>query len=133
LEQSEHSGTLEVWVTASRAQLPVEGATVAVTTAGPENRQLLALLVTNESGRAGPVTLASPSGGNMGLEPGGPAPFTDYSLWVEHPEYEVARIDRLQIFPGVDSVQQINLLPLSMPSWEGGSVDTETGSQPQDL
>ncbi len=133
MENNTKTGTLQVWVTASRAQLPVKGATVAVTTAGDGERELISLLVTDESGRAGPLTLAAAPGGSMGLEPGGPAPFADYSLWVEHPEYEVARVDRFQIFPGVDSVQQINLLPLSSPIWEGSEVSENVGSQPQEL
>ncbi len=133
MEQTTHTGTLEVWVTASRAQLPVEGATVAVTSAGPENRTLLSLLVTDESGRAGPITLDAAPGGGMGLEPGSPVPFADYALWVEHPAYEVARIERFQIFPGVESIQQINLLPLSRPAWEGDEISAEVGSEPQDL
>jgi len=138
LERSKNSsnnntGTLTVWVTASRAQLPIEGATVAVTTAGPDNRTLLSLQVTDESGWTSPITLESAPGGGMGLTPGGPIPFADYALWVEHPNYEVARIERFQIFPGVDSVQEVSLIPLSRPVWDGNSVNTTAGSEPQDL
>lgn len=132
-ENNTRTGTLQVWVTASRAQLPVKGATVAVTSAGSEEQKLISLLVTDESGQAGPITLDAAPGGGMGLEPGGPVPFADYALWVEHPEYEVARVKRFQIFPGVESVQHINLLPLSSPIWEGDEVNTDAGSQPQEL
>jgi len=131
--QNTNTGTLTVWVTASRAQLPVEGATVAVTTAGTEGRTLLSLQVTDESGWTSPVVLKSAPGDSMGLTPGGPVPFANYALWVEHPDYEVARVEQFQIFPGVDSVQQVSLIPLSRPIWEGDEVNTSAGSQPQDL
>ena len=53
----QHTGILEVWVTTSRAQLPVEGASVAVTQPeGDGRRRLIALLVTDGSGRAGPLS-----------------------------------------------------------------------------
>lgn len=135
MEKSNNTGTLTVWVTASRAQLPVEGATVAVTTAegAEEGRTLLSLQVTDESGWTAAITLPSAPGDGMGLTPGGPVPFADYALWVEHPGYEVARVDRFQIFPGVDSVQQVSLIPLSSPAWEGEGVSDTVGSQPQDL
>ncbi len=133
MEETTRTGTLQVWVTSSRAELPVEGATVAVTTAGDEDRRLLALLVTDESGRAGPVTLPAAPGGGEGLTPGGPLPFADYALWVEHEDYAVARVEQFQIFPGIESVQQISLLPLPQPPWltqaEGGVID----ARPQDL
>lgn len=136
MEQSNNNrntGTLTVWVTTSRAQLPVEGATVAVTTADAQSRTLLSLQVTDESGWTSPIVLPSAPGDSMGLTPGGPVPFADYALWVEHPDYEVSRVERFQVFPGVDSVQQVNLIPLSRPVWEGDTVNTEAGSQPQDL
>lgn len=51
---TQHTGTLEVWVTTSRAQLPVEGASVAVTRPEQDGqKQLIALLITDESGRQG--------------------------------------------------------------------------------
>ena len=63
---TQHTGTLEVWVTTSRAQLPVEGASVAVTRPEQDGqKQLIALLITDESGRAGPLTLpAAVEGGD---------------------------------------------------------------------
>lgn len=133
MEQSNNTGKLTVWVTTSRAQLPVEGATVAVTTAEAEGRTLLSLLVTDESGWTSPIVLPSAPGDGMGLTPGGPVPFANYALWVEHPQYEVARVENFQIFPGVDSVQQVSLIPLSSPAWEGKGVSEIVGSQPQDL
>lgn len=131
MEQAINRGTLSVQVTTSRAQLPVRDATVAVTTTGA-NRQLLFLLVTDESGLAGPVTLES-APGDGGTTPGGAAPFRDYALWVEHPEYQVALVEQLQIFPGVESVQHINLIPLSRPVWEGEEDAAPVSSEPQDL
>ncbi len=127
------TGTLEVWVTSSRAQLPVEGATVTVTTAGRGKQELLHLMVTDESGRAGPVVLDAAVGGGEGLEPGGPIPVADYALWVEHPEYAGVHVERFQIFPGTRSVQQIDLLPLPQPTWTNEAQGEEIDAQAQDL
>lgn len=127
------TGTLEVWVSASRANLPVEGATVAVTTVGTKDRMLISLLSTDESGRAGPVTLDAAPGGGEGLAPGGPVPFADYALWVEHPEYGVAHVEQFQIFPGIESIQQINLQPLPQPTWTPEASGEVISAQPQNL
>ena len=128
------TGTVEIWVTTSRAKLPVEGASVAVTRPEAEGRsRLLALLITDESGRAGPLSLPAAAEGGDGLDPGGPRPDAMYALRVEHPDYELVEVERFQIFPGVVSVQQIDLVPLAAPSWDRGEVSEEIAADPQPL
>ena len=131
---SQHTGSLEVWVTTSRAQLPVEGASVAVTQ--PEangQRRLIALLITDDSGRAGPLTLPAATEGGDGLTPGGPRPDAVYALRVEHPDYEMVEVDQFQIFPGITSIQQIDLVPLANPSWDRGEVSQDISAESQPL
>lgn len=109
------SGTLIVRVYASRAQLPILGATVLVSQRDDQGRfQLLSALVTDESGIAGPITLPAPDA-NLSQNPGTPLPFSSYSLVVEHPGYHVAVFRDLQIFSGVDTTQSVPLIPLSIP------------------
>lgn len=108
----QQNGTLIVRVFVSRAQLPVSGATVIVAAAVPDGRhKILSIQITNESGVAGPISLETPGG--SGLTPGGPSPFSSYTLIVEHPGYELALFDGLQVFPGVETVQEVPLIPVA--------------------
>ena len=50
-----------------------------------------------------------------GILPGGGPPFSDYSLVVEHPGYYLATFEKLQIFPGIETVQNVPLVPLPQP------------------
>lgn len=124
-------GSLLIRVFTSRAQLPVEGATVVVSALGENNsHQLESILVTDESGVAGPIRLAAAD--SSGLAPGGPIPFKLYSLWIEHPDYETVYIENLQVFAGVESVQKIGLIPVAAPG-EGGAIVDNVIITPQPL
>ena len=117
----EQTGSLTVYVTTSRAQLPIEGAAVVITEpASGGTFRVLSVLKTDGSGLAGPIVLRAPSGTDGGTTPGGAIPYNLYSLWVEHPGYELVRIDSLQIFPNVHSLQSITLVPLSGTASPGG-------------
>lgn len=117
------SGSLIVRTFVSRAQLPVPDATVIVYATDPDGRHtLLAIRTTDESGVAGPISLAT--NGSMGLTPDSPIPFTDYQLVVEHPGYQLALFNDLQVFTGVETVQDVPLIPLSVP--EGADRNTTT-------
>lgn len=109
------TGTLIVHVFASRAQLPIQGATVLVAQRDDQGRyQLLSALITDESGIAGPIPLPAPDA-DLSQNPGTPLPFSSYSLVVEHPGYQVAVFQDLQIFSGVETTQSVPLIPLSIP------------------
>jgi hypothetical protein len=117
-------GTLLVQVTTSRASLPVRDATVVVTTPAPDGRhELVSLTETDESGLSGPIQLTTPPSADGGQTPGGGTPFAMYSLWVEHPEYTLAFVENFQIFPGIESVQQISLIPLYGLSADMSHID----------
>lgn len=108
------SGTLIVRTFVSNAQLPVADATVIVSVPNGDGRhKLLSIQQTNESGVAGPITLTAPDAAGS-LSPGknGDA-FSNYILIVEHPNYQLALFDNLQVFPGVETVQDVPLIPLS--------------------
>lgn len=106
------TGTLLVRTFLSRAQLPVPGATVVVAAAGAEGRQeILAVRITDESGIAGPFTLPAPDPSGS-LSPDMEHPFSSYMLLVEHPGFELATFLDLQVFPGVQTVQDVPLVPL---------------------
>ena len=121
------SGTLFVRTFVSRAQLPVSGATVIVSAPESDGRhKLLAIRQTNESGVAGPITLEAPDAAGS-LTPGqnGTA-FSAYTLVVEHPDYQLAVFDQLQVFPGVETVQDVPLIPLSANEKDRSDLVTVT-------
>lgn len=130
----EDHGTLNVQVTTSRARLPVEGATVVVTTpVEGDKHDLVYITHTDESGNSGPIQLRTPVSADGGQTPGGSAPYSMYSLWVEHPGFMLALVENLQVFPGVESVQQISLVPLSGRSGGYSDINSSGDVTPQPL
>ena len=110
----EGTGTLTVRVITSRAQLPVEGATVVVTQRGTGGKyQLLSVQATDRSGATKPVVISTPALGES-THPGSPVPpYAVCDVWAEHPGYAMLLVEGVQIFDGVDTLQEMELAPLS--------------------
>lgn len=110
------TGTLSVRVYTSQAQIPLEGATVVVAAPGAEGKyQLLSLQNTDSSGLIRPVTIDAPALGEStspGGLPGDGAPFALCDVWAEQPGYVMLQMEDVQIFPGVETVQDMELIPL---------------------
>ena len=107
------SGKLAVRVFASRAQLPVEGATVVIVQkTGNGKYRVLSLQETNQNGATQPVTVPTPNVGESTSPTMGAAPCARCDIWVEHEGYELMVIEDVQIFPGEVSLQQVELEPL---------------------
>lgn len=125
------NGSLIVRVFVSRAQLPVPGATVIIAAPQPDGKQkLLSIQLTNESGIAGPVLLPAPDVSESTSPNPENSPFSSYTLVVEHPNYQLAVFGRLQVFPGVETVQDVALIPLAIPDDERVNLTVVT---PQSL
>ncbi|HIT32105.1 MAG TPA: hypothetical protein IAC25_04675 [Candidatus Enterenecus stercoripullorum] len=106
------TGSLLVRTFVSRAEIPIPGATAVVAVPTADGRQkILAVRITDESGIAGPFELPAPDVSSS-LSPDLANPFSNYILLVEHPGYELATFLDLQIFPGVQTVQDIPMVPL---------------------
>lgn len=110
------TGTLSVRVYTSQAQIPLEGATVVVAAPGEEGRlKLLSIQNTDSSGMIRPVVIDTPVLGEStspnGL-PGDGAPFALCDIWAEQPGYAMLQVSGVQIFPGVETVQDMELVPL---------------------
>ena len=109
------TGSLIVRVFTSQAPLPISGATVIISRRETDNRhKVFSIQTTDSSGSTKAFQLDAP---DLALSetPGGNAPFSDYSLVVEHPEYYLATFEKLQVFPGVETVQNVPLTPLPQP------------------
>ena len=105
-------GTLMLRVYTSRAQLPVPGATVAVTRKAAGGRHdLLAVRITDENGRIAPVEVDTPDQA-ASASPGTPSPFSVCDVWVEAQGYELLFLENVQLFPGTETLQEAELIPL---------------------
>ena len=125
----EATGTLIVRVFVSRAQLPISNATVTVYSPGMNHRMHLHyILTTDGSGVSGPVKL--PATDSFGLTPSSPVPYSSYDLVVEHPDYQLGIYRHLQIFRGVQTIQDVQLIPLIEI---GGSTEDISTVTPQPL
>lgn len=125
------NGSLIVRVFVSRAQLPVRGATVITALRQPDGKQkLLSIQTTDESGIAGPISLPAPEKAESDNPNPEESPFSSYTLVVEHPNYQLAVFENLQIFPGIETVQNVALIPLSIPEDDRSNLTIVT---PQSL
>ena len=110
------TGTLSVRVYTSQAQIPLEGATVVAAAPGEEGKwKLLSIQCTNSSGQISTIQINTPvlaeSTSPNGL-PGNGAPFALCDVWAEQPGYAMLQIENVQIFPGVETMQDMELIPL---------------------
>lgn len=130
----QETGSLRVRVFTSRAQLPIEGASVILS--GPVvdgRRELLSVQRTDSSGVAGRITLDTPDL-SLSQDPGNAVPFASYTLVVEHPGYYMAVFEGIQVFSGIETVQDVSLNPLPQPIQpEDGDADNPVVVTPQTL
>ena len=110
------NGTLIVRTYASEAQLPIVGTTVSVTQQTPDGTRLLATRITDRSGRTAPITIETPPrvDSESPAAAGAAIPWTNVDILAEHPNYERVLIENGQIFAGVVTEQNIQMLPLEV-------------------
>lgn len=107
-------GTLYIRVFTSRAELPVEDATVVVTQWGKSGKyQLLTVQITDREGKITPVRIPAPARWESETPNTKLQPFATCQVWAEHPGFAMLRVDGVQIFPGIETVQNMELIPLA--------------------
>ncbi len=126
----QQTGTLTFRVFTSDADLPVEGATVLIRQQEAPGK-LLGVRITGSSGETDPLVVDTP-GINLSQSPENTIrPWTGLNVIVEHPDYERVTLQGLQIFPGIETVQTIRLLPLRrFDPGHGGQEDFTFTPQP---
>lgn len=111
-----NAGVLSVRVYASQAELPLQRATVVVTQNTPTGRyNLLSVQATDSSGLIQPVEIPTP-GALESTEPNNGengAPYALCNVWAEYPGYAMLQVNGVQIFPGVETIQNMELIPLA--------------------
>lgn len=110
----EEFGTLMIRVYTSKAQLPVEDATVVVTREARGNKyELIMVQSTDRNGMLPPISVPTPPKWESTEPVPGMKPFAVCQVWAEHSGYAILMVDGVQVFPGVETIQDMPLLPLS--------------------
>ena len=104
-------GTIITQVYTSRAQLPVENATVTILKSGENEKEVLAHRVTDKSGKTSPVTFDTPAL-SLSQTPGNGIPFSIVDLKITHPEFYGVLVREVQVFPDTETIQNVELIPI---------------------
>lgn len=123
------TGYIQVRAYSSNAQLPLQGVAISITTT---DGSAIALRLTDRNGRISQVPIATPDMEESQEPDPGQRPFSVVDLHASIPGYEQITIDNLQIFPGITTIQDLALIPLSeLPDYFNQSETFDT--PPQDL
>ena len=122
-------GSVIARVYTSNAYLPLPNAAVTFTQVLDDgNRKLLAIRRTDSSGLTAPVFLETPDT-DQSLTPGATIrPYATVDIQVEVPGYGGKLAEGVQVFPGVETIQGLQLRPLPVTSYQTGQT-TVPGSQ----
>lgn len=122
------TGSLAVRVSTAGGAIPVEGAVVYVRSLGDDPRLLFSLR-TDGSGRAPTVTLPATDAPEYG---DAPPPDLSYGVEIKKDGYRTVEYTRVPVYPGVTSIIETELEPISEEDAEAGrSPRAELISPPQ--
>lgn len=124
-------GTVIARVYTSDALLPLPNVPVTFTQIQPDgSRKLLAIRLTNSSGMTAPLPVDTPDASES-LSPGlMQKPYATVDISVEYPGYGGILAEGVQIFPGVETIQALQLLPLpNLPGEQDAGVRFPGSSQ----
>lgn len=114
----------------SDAFLPLRGVPVVFTQILPNgNKNLIAIRYTNSSGLTEPLFIETPDVSES-LSPGAASkPYSTVDIQVEYPGYGGILAEGVQVFPGSETIQGLQLRPLPINSIEDGGVKIPSSSQ----
>ena len=95
----------------SYAQIPLEDVAVVVTA---QDGTAIAMRLTNRSGLTEPIPIPTPDREESERpEDSGQQPFTDVTVYAFKTDFEQIAARNIQIFPGITTVQDLEMVPLS--------------------
>lgn len=109
-------GYLRLKAESAAGALPVMGATVYVYAAGDDRP--LYVLSTDMDGLTATVALPTPPE-KESFSPKYPHPYSSYRVFVTKDGYYPSEGNTVPLFPGITSIQPVNLVPLSQMGGEG--------------
>lgn len=118
-------GSVITRVYTSDAYLPLSNAAVMFSQLLPnQSEKLLAVRITDQSGLTSPVLVDTPDL-SQSLSPGAALPpYSTILIRVEYPGYSSLLVEGVQIFPGVETVQNLQLRPLSLDQFQASTPTT---------
>ena len=104
------TGYIQVHAFESYAQIPLQDVTVSVSA---DDGTAIALRLTDRSGRIEPIPIPVPDR-EESLSPNPPQrPFATVNLTARLKDYEQIFVDNIQVFAGVTTDQDLEMIPLS--------------------
>lgn len=121
-------GSVIARVYTSDAYIPLEGVPVTFSLVRPDGTRLLAVRMTNSSGLTTPLLIDTPDV-SASLTPGSTLrPYAQVDISADAPGYGTIEAKGVQVFPGVETIQGLQLRPRPIiPGSYGETV--ENGSQ----
>ncbi len=121
IAQNTGTGYLKVMVTAADNALPIEGATVTITTGVGEEETLINKQTTNSSGETIRIELPAPPR-ELSLTPGNTNTFAKYNVRIDFPGYYTVENIDVPVFDGQVSMQPTQMIPLPANDQSGKKV-----------
>ena len=128
-------GSIIAQIVTSAAQIPVAGATLTISRKLPDGGQeLLAVRMSDYDGFTEPFELPTPPASDSQTRQTAEMPYALVDLRGERAGYDRVFIHNAQIFPGIQTLQQIVLIPTpTLPDSSAQTQEFDIPSQAQDL
>ena len=121
------TGYIQIHAYASNAQIPLQNVTITVSS---QDGTVIALRLTDRSGRIESIPIPVPRREDSLSPDPAQIPFAQVDLTARLKDYEQVFIRGLQVFPGVTTDQDIELIPLAeLPSSRSQSETFDTPPQ----
>ena len=104
------TGYIRVRAYQSRAELPLKDVAVAITAT---DGTAISLQLTDRSGLTAPVAVPVPDAQAGQTPDTGEIPFTPVNIYARLKGYEQIENENVQVFPGIVTIQNLELIPLS--------------------
>lgn len=115
------TGYIQVRAYTSTAQYPLEDVAIAVT--APDGTAI-AMRLTNRNGRIDPIEIPVPDRSESQAPDPAERPYALVNLYANRRSYEQIESENLQVFAGITTLQNLEMIPLSeLPgSWDQTAV-----------
>lgn len=112
--QYNETGTVTVRIYTAGGALPIAESVVRIHGVDEENRFVEYSVLTDVDGVTEKITLPSPARLYSLTPDAAEAPYANYDIEVTADGYYTKRIKNVAVFSGINSIQEINMIPLSI-------------------
>ncbi len=117
------SGALVISVFSAGGAIPINDALVTVRSSDKESSGVLAVMVTDNSGKTQKIMLPTPPASES-ESPGINKPYATYNVDVDKAGFFPASFINVPVFAGTTSIQPVNLIPLTEYSGDSLAPDS---------